>query len=442
MIKVLVPKNNINERKYILDIFFIEFLELNYKLILKDDCEKWIIELENGNKVFFEDHFFNRFRTDLEYLKIENIPKNINFAINRFVSGKNIPVIFGDLNIKEINISNSNKNIYSSIDIFASSFFMLTRWEEYVNKNRDEHNRFPATESLAYKCGFLDRAVVNEYVHMFRNILIDIGVEIKDKADIRDMVLTHDIDEIYYFSGVKNFIYKVLKNIKLGNISTAFNNVIDYGLIKLNIKKDKYDTFDWLMDISEKYNTKSRFYFMCGGITKYDNFFSIYSKDIKRHLKNIKKRDHIIGIHPSYNTYNNSEEFRKEKKTLEKVTGEKIIEGRQHYLRFEVPTTWQIWEDNGMEIDSTCGYADIEGFRCGIGEEYSVFNILTRKKLKLKERPLVIMDDTLFNYKKYDEEYAKVVVNNLIKNSSLLTILWHNSFISKNKFYKEILCLD
>lgn len=118
MIKITIPKNNIAERKYILDIIFDEFLGLKIEVIEDGNCQDWIIELENQKSLTIKDTFFNKYPKDLEYLKLENIPNKIE-----------------------------------ELDIFAASFFMLTRWEEYVNKNRDSHARFPATESLAQSQG-------------------------------------------------------------------------------------------------------------------------------------------------------------------------------------------------------------------------------------------------------------------------------------------------
>jgi hypothetical protein len=133
------------------------------------------------------------------------------------------------------------------------------------------------------------------------------------------------------------------------------------------------------------------------------------------------------------------------KEALESICKCKIKEGREHYLRYEVPTTWQIREDNGLEIDSTCGYADKEGFRCGTGDEFSMFNILTREKLKLKERPLVVMEGSFITYQSHIdfemmEEKIKSLINKSIKYKMKFVLLWHNSQLtSKMKYiYQKI----
>jgi len=146
VIKINIPNNFLPERKYILDILFNEFLGLKFKINVKYVSKNYEIVLENGKKLIIKDLFFSNFEDGLNYLDKKNIPEKIKFFKNQFIVEKNFPVIYGDdeFKIKE-------DEIICGIDIFASSFFMLTRWEEYANKTRDLHNRFPATASLAYK---------------------------------------------------------------------------------------------------------------------------------------------------------------------------------------------------------------------------------------------------------------------------------------------------
>ncbi|MDP0589320.1 MAG: polysaccharide deacetylase family protein [Candidatus Endonucleobacter bathymodioli] len=403
MIKIKIPNNNISERKYILDIIFKEFLGLTYSL--EFGSRNYVIEFENKKTLTIKDTFFNKYPKDLEYLKEENTPTKIE-----------------------------------ELDIFAASFFMLTRWEECVNKTRDKHNRFPATASLAYKQGFLDRPIVNEYVDALKGMLLEIDDSLEFKKYNYQLYLTHDVDELYMWKSWSQVFRIALGDIvKRKSFSLALERFAEYFLIKIGTIKDPFDTFDWLMDKSEDTGVKSRFYFMSGGVTENDNRYKIDEPKSLALIEKIKKRGHCIGIHPSYNTYNDFKQFKKEKDLLEKVVGEKIVEGREHYLRFEVPTTWQIWEDNGMEVDSTCGYADKEGFRCGTGDKFSVFNILTREKLKLKERPLVVMDSSLFYYNNYTDSEVKKKINSMKKKSNSFTILWHNSQEDKKKYEDIVL---
>jgi len=440
MIKINIPNNFLLERKYIIGIIFGEFLGLKYKVELKN-IKNYKINFDN-KILIIKDLFFSNFKDGLRYLDKKNIPKKIEFVENQFIVEKNIPVIYGnnEFKIKE-------NEIFCGIDIFASSFFMLTRWEEYANKTRDLHNRFPATASLAYKYNFLDRPVVNEYVEMLWNMLKYLECNQKRKERKFKLVLTHDVDNLYKWKSWKQ-IFRITGGdvLKRRNLNLALSRIRKYEKIRQGKIKDPYDTFDYLMDKSESIGIKSRFYFMSGGITKYDNNYKIDEKKCIELIKEIRKRGNIIGFHGSYASYNNPQQWVKEKELLERVCQSEVNEGRQHFLRFEVPTTWQIWEDNNMQIDSTCGYADREGFRCGTGDEFSVFNILSRKKLILKERPLIIMEGTLQNpnYRGLSSSDFLKVLNYYIKitkrYNSKITLLWHNSFFNEEKWigWKEI----
>ena len=453
MITIKIPNNNLKEREYIIDVIFKEFLDLNYEVVIVDgDSDSWDIELENGNKLIIKDAFFNKYPKDLEYLKEENIPKKVEFIKNEFAPKNNIVVIYGGegegrREKEEGGVQASNPStLTTNIDIFASAFFMLTRWEEFVIKSRDEHNRFDAKDSLAYKNNFLHRAVVNEYVEMLKNMLSHLGYNGKFKEREFNYLLTHDVDWIAKWDTPKKFFRHLGGDLILRkSIKQFFQSLYGYILMLQKRQNDPYDSFDFLIDVSEKLNTKSYFFFMAEGETKFDNNYSPMSKRAIEIANKIKSRGHYIGIHPTYNAYNNSDRLKKEKEQLEKIYNTKITFGREHYLRFELPTTWQIWEDNSMAWDSTMGYATKEGFRCGVCYEFSTFNILTREKLKLKERPLIAMEATFLDVQSINEESIYGRVDTLIKEvkryNGEFVFLWHNSNFNKRykALYKKVL---
>ena len=441
MVKIIIPDNNINERKYIIDIFFSEILGIEYALVISNTNINWEILLSNGNKLIFEDNFFNYFSEELNYLKRENIPEKIEYCKNEFIVEKDIPVIFGNSKLK---IKNSlPKIIECGLDIFASSFFMITRWEEYVNKTRDIHKRFPANASIAYKYKFLQRPVVNEYVEMLWNMLKFLGYSQKRKVRKFEFIVSHDVDELKFWKNKKQLLRIILGDIlKRRDILLSLERLAEYYLVKREKINDPFDTFDWIMDISEAKGIKSRFYFMSNGTTLYENRYKL--KEARKTINRIIERGHIIGIHSSYNSYNNFDLFKKEKESLEKFCGINITEGRGHYLRFEVPTTWQIWDDNGMEVDSSLSYPEQEGFRCGICYPYKVFNFLTRKCLKLRERPLILMECSLIKlpYLPPEDilEKIKSLIGKVKKYNGEFVILWHNNNINMEQWtnYKHV----
>lgn len=122
------------------------------------------------------------------------------------------------------------------------------------------------------------------------------------------------------FQDYKNILYKIKKNfglfirniasdiIKRKNASLALENIRQY----FGNNPNPYDMFDFLMDLSEKKGMKSHFFFMSGGTSKFDNNFSINQPFVKKIREKIRSRGHLIGFHPSYNSYNNQKQWEEE----------------------------------------------------------------------------------------------------------------------------------
>jgi hypothetical protein len=454
IIKITIPNNNIVERKYIIDIIFNEFLGLNYKVEVRNEEGEgdWVIELRNGARITFEDHFFNKNPKELEYLKFNNIPNHIAYeqkTNNQFIPENNIPIIFG---VPKLNIQSSS--LICGIDIFSSSFFMLTRWEEYVNKVRDEEDRFPATESLAYKQDFLDRPIVNEYIEMLKNMLLKLDNSLKFKSHVPKLFISCDVDEPYDCSiqNIGRLIRACAGDIlKRKNIKEFVKRVKRYSLKKIgkyNYKDDENYTFDWYMDVCEKAGIKAAFYFIPTSKEPKNGCYELQDKRIQNLLKLIDSRGHEIGVHGSYQTYQDKQKAKLQKEMLEDTLkslgiSQKVVGNRQHYLMWDSSLTPQVLEYAGFQYDTTGSYADRPGFRYGVCYEFSMFDFLNRKKLTIKERPLIVMEfsiiDDIFMGLGFSEEALQIMKKlkeRCYKYKGNFTLLWHNNHLKTKEAKK------
>ena len=318
-------------------------------------------------------------------------------------------------------------------DIIAATLFMLTRWEEIVVPERDLHERFPASASLAFKQGFLDRPLVDEYAMVLRCYLQNMlpGWEpIRQKYQV---ILSHDIDTIRsyrnLFSGIKSIAGDVLKRLDFRQGLSRSGN-----LIKDSFWPERaagYQGISKLAQVSLKNNLSGTYFFLTGTKSIFDSDFSIGSPIINNAFKRLMEDGFQIGIHPSYHTLHDLDRLLDEKSALEKVLGMPIREGRQHYLRFLTPTTWRYYEQAGLEIDSSLTYADHEGFRAGTCHPFRPFDIQYDREMNLVELPLVVMDGTLRQYRALSLDDAETSITDLAKKcrnvEGSFTMLWHNS---------------
>ncbi len=439
MLKIFCQNKYIQEKKYVLDILLVEVLGLDYEMCFHE-MEQYQICFDD-KKIIINDCFFSKFDEDCHYyVDSNNIPSKIIRAKVDSSYFNDLIVIYGD---DKIQIDKDKS--YIGADLLASSFFMLTRWEEIANQNKDKHGRFYENDSLSIKWKFNNRPIVNEYVEFLWNVLLEMGFSHKRKEKLFRFIPTHDVDFLLkYDSLFKCFKCLAGDLFKRKSLKTFFVNLKKIKNVKKGNDKDVYDTFDFLMDISESKSIKSRFYFMPGSKSEKDVSYDIGNKNCILIINRILDRGHIVGIHPTYNSYNNLVKLKSEIERLKIITS-KLTEGRQHFLRFQNPKTWQIWEDNNLKVDSTIGFYENIGFRAGICQEYTVFNIKTRKKLNLKERPLIVMDTAL---RKLTDDKNKFVENCLLilrtvkKYNGDFVLLWHNNNLNINewKSWNEVYC--
>ena len=433
MVEIEISTNLIPEFNYVVEVLFDRILGIPYSIINSKGLKHILIKV-NSAEIIIPGDFWKL----NEYFKKDNIPEKIFFSENQFISEKNIPVIFGNDLIHQV-----DGTIYCGIDIFASAFFMLTRWEEAFSDLKDEHGRFPASECLAYKNNFLKRPVVNEYAELLWTLLTHLGYRGNRISREFRIIPTHDIDQFRYWDQKK--IKHLIKNL-LGDIFIRQNPSLSgrrlWSFVSTLLGgKDPYNKFEYLMTKAESVGSKARFYFIAGGITAYENNYSVLDRKVRREIKSINKRGHITGVHPSYNAYNNQELLTEEVSQLKEVSGDEITESRNHYLRFEIKTTWHILQQAGLKTDSSMYFTDIPGFRCGVCDEFPVFDILQRKRLNLIERPLIVMD-TSFKNKEPDVIYSEILQlkDTVKKYNGDFVFLWHNSNIDTPEWesYKRI----
>ncbi|MDR2036300.1 MAG: polysaccharide deacetylase family protein [Bacteroidales bacterium] len=332
-------------------------------------------------------------------------------------------------------------------DIIPLSFIMLSRCEEAFIQDRDVYGRFESKHSIATKYNFIDYPIVDEYaliLQKYLKILFPENTFVIPKCTI---IPSHDIDEVRRFSSFKKSIRTLLGDIYLSkNIFVFFRSVIQYIRSFNRPANDPYITaINELLNISHQYNLISEFYFMGAVPNKYDCGYDPNQSQVRDVFLQIDKINMIIGYHASFETLTDENLYSLEKQKIELASNKSIIYARQHYLRFDIHSTFRNLEKAGILYDSTLGYADREGFRCGTCYDFHPYDLKNDVQFTIKERPLIVMDMTLFGYKKYTIKEAHRQIVKLYQRCKIVggnfTILWHNNSVTrKRKWFKKLYC--
>jgi len=447
MLRIIQPSGYGEERNYILRVIFEEFMGLSYECH-EGSGDTVQIRLarapEEGALMWSDVLFQTRPENWLTEVSLPKSPLPIWNAKQDLPDARlvreSIPIIYGRLVEGGRWFTQKEKVIQLGLDVAGSVFFMLTRYEEAVLSFRDRHGRFPAEASLAYREDFLDRPIVDEYLEILWACMKRLWPGLKRKEWSYQVYLSHDIDHPL---GVVNKSWlQVVKNIG-GDLIRRKDVDLAFRRFKAKLTRDysidPFNTFSFIMDLSEQYGLKSSFYFKTGfSNEQFDESYSLNSPWMEKLLRNIYERGHEIGLHTSYDAYNDPNRTRSEFEALLRVADKlNVVQrqwgGRQHYLRWENPVTWQIWEDAGLDYDSTLGFADHVGFRCGTCRDFPVFNLKTREPLRLRERPLIAMDTTLLvpQYMALRPEQAIEWIERLSSTcrrfAGTFSLLWHNT---------------
>jgi hypothetical protein len=371
------------------------------------------------------------------------------------VLGKTLPAP-GALQISSPLIEKNNADHVIHYDILALVYWMLARVEEIGREDLDAHDRFPATSSHAYKNGYLERPIIDEWLHVLGQVIQRQWPSLILKNHSFNMKVSHDVDQPSRsgFLTKKQLIRAVGHHaIKKRDLGNALNSIrVGMNSKKILHPSDPFNTFDWIMDLSEEQGLRSAFYFIVGNNDPHDADYHMSHPAIRALMNKIDRRGHESGLHPSYVTYDKPDTLAYEADYFRQICAEEDIKlnglgGRMHYLRWCHPATMMALERTGFTYDSSLGYADSAGFRCGTCFEYPGFNPVSQEALSLRIRPLIamecsVMDLAYMGLGNGPEALEKFVS---LKNTcravgGTFTLLWHNSSIPGNKnLYRNVL---
>lgn len=424
MITIQTPVPFLAEREYILRTLFHHYIGLDIEIQPRQGLLH--TEVCRDHKILrLRDHFWMQTIVGETYIKPDRLPASVYES--RESGLDHIIILYG-----QDRLDVSDDVIDCHVDLLAGAFFMLTRWEESMHHvTEDQHGRFPGSAAAVFAAGFGNRPIVDEYVRILRKWLQQIGVLVPEQKSHPLIAASCDVDMPSYW--LRQPLYKVWWREwnKTKSLSSITSSLQHRKAVSIGAETDPHDTFDYMMDVVERENLRMHFYFIAGGISRFEGLYNIDDAYILRLLERIRRRGHTIGLHPSYNSFADAGLLGEEKKKLDKANQEPVHASRQHYLKFAVPRTWQILEEVGIKSDSSMGYPDQIGFRCGTCKPFPVFDVHQRKTLRIMERPLLIMDVTLRYYMKCSPHEAitkSIAIKEQVRqHGGEFVFIWHNS---------------
>ena len=403
-------------------------------------------------KVLFNELYFIEYSLteDKEaYLASEDIKLNysknsicigeIFIESNGLLSEKGINEI--DINVQLINnqatfFAATNENAYT-FDLFAASFYLISRYEEYLPHLKDKYNRYKAEESLAFKHGFLEKPIVNIWIKEFIEKLKEKFPDLNIQQPKFKYISTIDIDNAYLYRGkgfVRStaFLLKAIGTFNFKAIKMAF-------LVTTNKRKDPFDTYSLQFNLQKKYNLDVRYFMLLGDYGINDKNISHTNSSFQVLVKRLADLA-PVGIHPSFGSNINEKKLAVEVKRLEGIQKREVNFSRQHFLQLSLPKTYKRLIEAGITNDFTMGYASHLGFRASIASPFTFYNLDMEQILPITIHPFAIIDDILnVNMKlSADEVVGKIsgIIEEVKQVNGTLISIWHNDTFSEEGAWK------
>lgn len=368
-----------------------------------------------------------------EWLTEERVPKDLTeITIEepyKNFGRSSLPLLFGSVTNNTLTL----KAKEFGIDIIGSLFFLLSRYEELVIRERDRHGRVPSGTLLSERYNFSHFPLLNYYLVWFVQYLnhhLKLSLKLKDFSKF---YLTLDIDHPSTLNLKTKRTAKVLiKDLIVYRDLKAFGRRL-YAAVFNKVHEDPYNFIPLLKRVSGTPGMEVVIFFMNTGTlsTKHDERYAWSSRFMQYYLEKCIKLGAHLGLHPSYSTGDSKEALEAEMSDF--VTKVKTIGYlrkswiRHHYLRFNPHYSYNLMSQNGFDFDSTVGFEDLLGFKSSICFPYKTFDLLTGKSLNTVEVPFMVMDRVLISENlSFQSSAISELVDEVKKFKGVFTYLAHN----------------
>jgi len=310
-------------------------------------------------------------------------------------------------------------------DIFAASFYLLSRYEEYLPHVRDEYGRFTATESIAYQNGFLHQPVIDIWAYRLKSALQQKFPNFrfpKNKYKVQPII---DVPMAYLFKqkGFMRILGGTLKDFarfRIKRLSQRF-------MVLFGFQKDPYDSFKWIINKQKQCKFKFIVFFLIGEYSTYDKNISINRKSFVSLIKSVA--DYCsVGLKASYFALDDIRLMKKERKKMESITNFELESTRNSFSKTNLPTSYRNLVEMEIKNDFTMGYRNYMGFRAGTCTPFLFYDLDYEVQTPLLIHSFHVLDYALLSYHSQLDrsEAMQRLIYEVKKVNGTFTPVFHN----------------
>lgn len=330
---------------------------------------------------------------------------------------------------KQYQVPFAVQNSAIPFDLFAASFYLISRYEEYLPFQADVHGRFRAEDSLAYQQGFLDIPLIETWALLLKDSLLAHFPTLVFATRTYTYLPTFDIDQAFLYKE-KALAKKAITLLK-ALLRLRLTQAVYQLKVLTRLEKDPYDVYDQLLNMHQYHEL--RVFFLLGNYGGNDSSLSPTNQAFQQCIQKVAIRT-TVGIHPSLLSNRQAGVLKKEIASLQKWINQPIVHSRQHYLMMSFPDTYRQLITEGIKHEYSMGYASQVGFRASISSPFYWFDLARNETTSLLIHPFAVMDQTLRHYLQLKPNEAlnlcKTLITHVKEVQGVFSTLWHNDSIS------------
>ncbi|CAH8291961.1 hypothetical protein EV196_10719 [Mariniflexile fucanivorans] len=325
-------------------------------------------------------------------------------------------------------------------DIFAASFYLLSRYEEYLPHVKDDFGRFLATESIAFKHNFLHQPVVDIWAYKFRDALKTQFPDFEFPERTYSVKPIIDVPSPYHFKlkGVMRSFGGSLKDLFKFEFKSFYNRFI----VIFGLKHDPYDTFKYIINKQKQSKFKFLFFFLIGDFSTYDKSINPNKRKFVSLIKHVA--DYCeVGLKTSFFALDNFSILKKEKLKMEDIINTTLKASRQSFSKLNLPESYRNLIELEVLEDYTMGYVNQIGFRAGSCTPFFFYDLDYEIQTPLKIHSYHIMDYVLLKHHSLLDKIKTLneVISEVKQVNGEFIPVFHNytfSDIERWKGFKEL----
>ncbi|WP_010180651.1 polysaccharide deacetylase family protein [Aquimarina agarilytica] len=326
-------------------------------------------------------------------------------------------------------------------DVFAASFYLLSRYEEYLPQVKDNLVRFMASSSIAYEHQFLQLPIVDIWALKIKEKLQERFEDIQFSPNEFSTQIVCEVSEALAYR--KKGWFRSIESFGNDLLNLRFKRTFIQCKVVLGLQKDPYHTYNYIINKTKTGKADLSFFFGLGDYSLHEKSNYHHSQTYQRLIKSIG--DYCkVGMRLSFDAQKNLIALKNEKKRFEKITHRSLNQTFCQYSKINLPTTYRDLIEQEVTFDYSMGYQDNSGFRAGTCTPFLFYDLEYEIQTPLMLMPYCLSEKAFIKITSPEKaiQQASVLVDQVKKVNGKLIIHINNQLFDttqqRSRFWKQV----